>query len=312
MASLLREGDKVLSIANCHYGRGMGEAAERFGAVVTYLETGMYRPVSREAIDDHLRKQKYKLVVCAHHDTASGFLNPLEETGEACREYDVPLLVDCVSSLGGVPFEMDRWGVDFACASVQKALDCPAGLAIVGVSERGWKSIEEAGDLQRGRYMSLTNWRRSAIERRDTHPNLVSVATNNMMALRSSLKHILAEGIGNRMKRYQRHGAMIRRGVRNLGLSTLVEDRFAPLLTRVVFPDPTECEDARSFLRYRYGLLVGTQLRIAHFGAGVSIDTITLLLVGLEDFLRRRNPGLPVGSALRGLEEYRQAASNSQ
>jgi aspartate aminotransferase-like enzyme len=305
MASLLQDGDKVLSVANCHYGRFMGEAAESFGARVTYLPAEMYRPVSSEMMNHHLEEDAYKLVVAAHHDTASGFLNPLHEIGSICRERKVPFLVDCVSSIGGVPFKMDEWGVDFACASVQKALDCPAGLAIVGVSRRGWREIEKAGDLKRGRYMSLQNWRRSVVERKNEHPNLVSVGTNNMMGLRASLKHILSQGIEYRMGRYQRIGEMIRRGARNMGLETLVEDRYAPLLTRIVFPHEADCEDARSFVRHRYGILVGTQFRVAHFGAGVSADTITLLLVAIEDYMRKKGCDIAMGSALDGLEEYR-------
>lgn len=309
MASLLKEGDKVLSIANCGVGRGMGGAAEGFGAVAVYAEGEMYKPMPPEKIRPYLERESFQMVVAGHHDTGSGFLNPLDEIGGLCREYDVPFLVDCVASLGGVPFEMDGWGVDFCCSSVQKCFDCPPGLAIVGVSEKAWRKMEAVGKLHRGQYMNLLDWRRFAQDNHDWHPNMVTIATNNVMGLRASLKHILAEGLDNRVKRYARLGDMVRKGIRNMGLTTLVEDRYAPLLTTVVFPEGVDAWEVREFLRHRYGLLTGRgkdrYFRIAHFGSAVSEDYMTLALVAIEDFLRRKGLDMPMGTALKGLEVFR-------
>ncbi len=305
MASLLKPGDKVLCIDNSFYGMAMGRAAAGFGADVTFMQLPYFKPVEEEALRKFLEADSYRLVATAHHDTASGFLNPLETAGKLCREFDTPLLADCVSSVGGVPFKMDEWGVDFACASVQKALDCPAGIAVVGVSERGWKCIEAAGELHRGRFMNLANWKKATIDMRDHHPNLISIATNNMMGLRASLKSILKEGLENKKERMVRYGKMIRKGLANMGLKNLIEDEYSPLLTKVVFPDGIDREEARDFIRYHYGILVGIEFRIAHFGAGVDEDSITLILTGIEDFLRRKGISLQPGVCLTGLEEFR-------
>jgi aspartate aminotransferase-like enzyme len=304
MASLLAPGDRVLCLPNSFYGKAMGTASEGFGARVTFLDLPMFKPVPVDVVEKELHKDRYTLVVTAHHDTASGFLNPLEEIGELCRRHDVPLLVDCVSSIGALPIEMDAWGIDFACASVQKALDCPAGIAVVGVSGKAWRKMDAVGPLNRGRYMNLRNWRTSAVEQRDLHPNLISIATNNMMGLRASLKRILEEGLENRHRRMSRYGRMIRAGIRNLGLETFVDERYAPLLTRVVFPKDLSASEARDHVRFRHGILVGAEFRIPHFGAGVNTESITILLLAIEDYLRSKGKDICRGTCLQGLEAF--------
>ena len=311
MASLLTEGDRVLSIANCGVGRGMGNAAQGFGATCVTVEGEQGKPMPPEKVRPYLERESFQMVVAGHHDTPTGFLNPLDEIGALCREFDVPYLVDAVASLGGVPFEMDQCGVDLCCASVQKCLDCPPGLAVVGVSEKAWRKMEAKGELHRGRYMNLLAWRQMAQKNRDWHPTLVTCATNNIMGLRASLKRILREGLEARMQRYARLGEMLRQGIRNMGLTTLVEDRYAPLLTAVQFPEEINAAETREFIRHHYGVLVGrggeNYFRIAHFGSAVSPDYITLVLVGIEDFLRRKGRPLRVGQCLEGLDAYRES-----
>jgi aspartate aminotransferase-like enzyme len=126
-----------------------------------------------------------------------------------------------------------------------------------------------------------------------------------MMGLRASLKSILDEGLENKKERMVRYGTMIRTGLANMGLRNLVDDEYSPLLTKVVFPDGIDREEARDFIRYHYGILVGIEFRIAHFGAGVDEDSITLILTGIEDFLRRKGIDLPAGVCLKGLDAYR-------
>ena len=305
MSSLLRAGDKVLAISNSALGEEIGRATERFGAEVVYARHEWYEPVTAAELTPYFEEQKFSLVTAVHHDTGSGFLNPLDEIGSVCKRFDVPLLVDAVSSIGGVPFKMDEWGVDFCCTSVQKCLDCPPGIAIVAVSEKAWRHMERITDIHRGRYMDLRYWRKSAIEQRDTHPNMVTSATNNLMALKVSLKHILAEGLSRREARYRRHGAFLRAGLANLGLRIKVKDEYSPLLTYVMLPDGMDWKEPRDFLRYEYDILTGVGLRFAHFGSQVSYNYLTLGLVGLEDFLRKSGIDIPSRSVMEGLERLK-------
>ncbi len=305
MAGVIKEGTKVLCLDNSFFSKSMGTAAEGFGGDVTFLGLEKFKPVPPDTLADALKNSHYELVVIAHHDTASGYLEPLETVGNICRNHNVLLLADCVSSIGALPFKMDEWGVDFACASVQKGLDCPAGIGLVAASKQGWEKLEKAAPANRGRYMNLLKWRESMLERKTGHPNLISIATNNMMALKASLKVILEEGLENRLNRMIRYGTMIRRGIRNMGLDTVVADEYAPLVTKVRFPERIDRDEARDFVRYNYGILLGVEFRIAHFGHGINEDSITLVLTALEDFLRTKGMEIPYGKFLEGLEEFR-------
>jgi aspartate aminotransferase-like enzyme len=100
-----------------------------------------------------------------------------------------------------------------------------------------------------------------------------------------------------------RYGRMIRAGIRNLGLETFVDERYAPLLTRVVFPKDLSASEARDHVRFRHGILVGAEFRIPHFGAGVNRESITILLLAVEDYLRTKGRDIRRGTCLQGLEE---------
>ncbi len=221
------------------------------------------------------------------------------------RKKPVPFLVDAVSSVGAVPFEMDEWGVDFCCTSVQKGLDCPPGIALIGVSEKGWKHIDAVKDIRRGRYMDLRHWRKSAVENHDTHPNMVTSATNNLMALKASVEHILDEGLAEREAKYRRYGRFFRKGLENLGLSAKVKEEYCPIVTYVVLPDGMDWNEPRDYLRYKYNILTGVGLRFAHFGSNVSYNYLTLGLVALQDFLQSKGIKTPVANVMEGLEKYR-------
>ena len=295
----------MLVIHNDRPGGFLSDTARSFGARVTDMDHERYQPVDPDHLRACLEQDDYKMVLTFHHESSSGFLFDIKEIAEACRSFDTLLLVDAVSSLGGVPFEMDAWGVDFCCSSVQKCLDCPPGLALVGVSQKAWGVLDQTDPLHRGRYMDLRKWRDTARELRHIHPDMVTVATNNMMALRTSLKHILAKGVDMRLARYQRLGRFLRHGLQNMNLGRLVKDEYAPLLTSVVFPDGVHWQEPRNFLSGRYDLLVGVPFRIAHFGSNVSEDYMTLALVAIEDYMRSKGFDVPRGSALDGLEGFR-------
>ncbi len=305
MATLLQKGDKVLAVANTGWSEGLGLGAENFGAEVVLAKHKWYEAVPKEELRPYFEENDFSLVTIVHHDTGSGYITPLKEIGELCAEYDVPFLVDAVSSVGAVPFNMDENGVDFCCTSVQKGLDCPPGIGIVAVSEKAWRHIDAVEDIRRGRYMDLRYWRKSAIENRDTHPNMVTAATNNLMALKASVEHILEEGLEEREAKFRRYGQFFRKGLENLGLGVKIKEEDSPLVTTVVLPEGMDWNEPRDYLRYNYNILTGVLLRFAHFGSNVSYNYLTLGLVALEDFLRSKGIETPKANVLEGLEKYR-------
>ena len=134
---------------------------------------------------------------------------------------------------------------------------------------------------------------------------MVTSATNNLMALKASAEHILAEGLAKREAKYRRYGRFIRKGLENLGLAAKVKEEYCPLVTYVELPDGMDWNKPRDHLRFKYDILTGVGLRFAHFGANVSYNYLTLGLVALEGFLRKEKIKTPSANVLTGLEELR-------
>ena len=119
-----------------------GSFSERFyevalacGVEADPLHVEWGRAVPAQAVADMLATGRYDAVALVHNETSTGVVNPLAEIAEAVRrQSDVLLLVDAVSSLGGVPVEVDRNGIDVCLASVQKCLALPPGFSVCAVS----------------------------------------------------------------------------------------------------------------------------------------------------------------------------------
>ncbi|MCB1055173.1 MAG: alanine--glyoxylate aminotransferase family protein, partial [Acidobacteria bacterium] len=116
------------------------------------------RAVDPELVRAALRRGRYEAVTVVHNETSTGVVNPVAEISRVVREEsDALLLVDCVSSLGGAPFETDEWGVDVALAGVQKCLALPPGLTLLTLSERAARQAETVSG--RGYYTDLLRYR---------------------------------------------------------------------------------------------------------------------------------------------------------
>ncbi len=149
--NLIERGDPVLVLINGVFGKRMEEVATRLGATVDTLDFSWGKPVEPERVAEKLRKTHYKIVAMVHAETSTGVRNPLEAVGRLARKHDMLYLVDTVTSLGGIPVEADRWGIDAVYSGSQKCLSCPPGLAPVSFSDRALTSIN-------ARRSKVPNW----------------------------------------------------------------------------------------------------------------------------------------------------------
>jgi aspartate aminotransferase-like enzyme len=156
--------------------------------------------VPAQAVDDMLVTGRYDAVALVHNETATGVVNPLSEIAQAVhRQPDVLLLVDAVSSLGGMPVDVDKNGIDVCLASVQKCLALPPGFSLCTVSARGLeRSANRAG---KGYYFDFIRLKACF----DKHTPMATPSVSHMFALQAQLTCIEAEGLESR---YARHRAM--------------------------------------------------------------------------------------------------------
>ena len=141
VVNLIEPGDKLVACVAGFFGGRIVEVAERAGAQITKMEAPWGGVFDLNAIRDTLSKVRPKVLTIVHAETSTGALQPIEELGKLCHEFDTLLLVDAVTSLGCIPLKLDDWGVDAVYSCSQKGLSCPPGLSPVSFSPRAVEAL---------------------------------------------------------------------------------------------------------------------------------------------------------------------------
>jgi len=147
VVNTLSPGDRVLGVSIGSFGDRFAKIAGIYGANVTKLDVEWGQAADPGAVREALAADPAcKAVLLTHNETSTGVMNPIPELAAAVRDAspDSLILVDSVSALGAVPFEMDEWGVDVVVTGSQKAWMAAPGLAMIAASERGWAATETA------------------------------------------------------------------------------------------------------------------------------------------------------------------------
>ena len=288
LKSVLRPGDRVVSVATGVFGYGIADMARSCGADVTLAGFDYDEIADPNRVEEIVRKVRPKMVTAVHCETPSGTLNPVAEIGEIVKRYEVPLYyVDAVSSAAGAPLEVDEWGIDLCLVGTQKALSAVPDLGIVSVSERAWQEIGEVG--YQG-YDALAPFE-TALEKRwfPYTPNWHGLA-----ALNVALSRVLDEGIENVWRRHETTAQICRDGLRRLGLELYPrqESACSPTVTAVKVPDKLTWPELDRRLRERgmavggsLGPLAGLVFRLGHMGRQANPTLVEKALAVLGEVL---------------------------
>jgi predicted phosphoserine aminotransferase len=205
MEMAVRSGIKqrALSLVGGAFGERFAAIASATGRDVVRLQVPLGQTVEPDMLRDALKRTDADAVTLVHSETSTGALAPLEDLAAVVREFDdVLLLVDAVTSMGGLPVETDAWALDFVLTGSQKALALPPGLAIAVASER---MLEQAKSIpERGAYLDVVAFEKAAGNYQPTNTPAISL----LYALDAQLQRIEAEG--GVEQRWQRHDAMRR------------------------------------------------------------------------------------------------------
>ncbi|MEW6754102.1 MAG: alanine--glyoxylate aminotransferase family protein [Candidatus Latescibacterota bacterium] len=305
LANVVEPGDRVLVCVNGVFGRRMLDVAQRCGAEAATVEAPWGHPIAPEAVRAALSRAQYKVVGIVHAETSTGVLQPLEEIATLARDNGALLLVDAVTSLGGVRVVVDEWGVDLCYSGTQKCLSCPPGLAPVSFSQRAVEAVHNRRRPPQSWYLDLGMLERYWGEERVYH-HTAPVSMN--YALREALLLIHEEGLEARWERHRRvHQALVR-GLEALGLEMPVEPAWRlPTLSAVLIPGGVDDRRARAFLLQAHGLEIGAGLgefagkawRIGLMGHSATLHNVVLLLTGLGAALADQGVAAPVGEAVQ-------------
>jgi 2-aminoethylphosphonate-pyruvate transaminase len=225
-------GRRLLVLTNGEFGERLVTIARHLGIDTSVLASRWGQPLDLAALERTLAAGGVDAVAWVHHETSTGMLNPIEPIAVLARRYHADTYLDAVSSVGGVPVEVEAHGLTFCTGSANKAIGSVPGLAFVC----GRRDAFEALAAVRSRSLYLDLYKHFDYnDHRYQTPN--TPAVNLYFALEAALDDLLAEGLERRGARYAALARRLRRGLRRLGLRPFIPlDLMSPLLTTVELP----------------------------------------------------------------------------
>jgi len=261
VVNTLSPGDRVLVVTIGAFGDRFALIAAAFGADVERFEVEWGDAADPAALRDHLAgHEPYRAVLVTHNETSTGVANPLRELASVVR--DAPgnplLLVDGISGLGAMPFEMDAWGVDLVVSASQKAWMASPGIAIAAIGERA-RDAGERATMPRF-YWDFTEARKWAGKGQTPWTPAISV----LYGLRIGVQRLRDEG---RERTWARHAAIatgVVAGIEALGLRPVAPSAHrSATVTAAWLPDGVEWAPFNAAMRARGLVIAGGQDRLA-------------------------------------------------
>jgi alanine-glyoxylate transaminase/serine-glyoxylate transaminase/serine-pyruvate transaminase len=287
--NVVQPGDPVVVGVNGVFGERMCDVAARCGAEVVRVEADWGKPLDPQAVID--AHPAPKVIAVVHAETSTGVRNDVACLGSA--KGDALLLLDCVTSLGGIPVEIDGWEVDLAYSGTQKCLGAPPGLSPFSAGPR---ALEALLPRPQSWYLDL-NMIAAYVSGDGARAYHHTAPISSIFGLHAALGVLLDEGLDAAWERHRRCGDALQAGLQSLGFELFAEEghRLPELTTAWVPLDrlPTGMDEpgARRWLLERHEIEVGGGLgqfagrvwRIGCMGHTARMRNVTLLLAALEE-----------------------------
>lgn len=303
VVNLIEPGDRMLVGVNGVFGGRMADVARRCGAEVTTIERPFGEVFSPADVAAAVAQHRPKVVGLIHAETSTGALQPLEEISRIVHDAGALLLVDCVTSLGGLPVEIDRWQIDAAYSGTQKCLSCPPGLAPVTFSPRALEVIQQRKTKVASWYLDTTMLANYWSDRSRAYHHTAPINMN--YALHEALRAVLEEGLAARHARHRRNHLALRAGLEALGLEYAVAENIRlPMLNAVKIPSGADDKAVRGQLLSEFGIEIGGGLgpmagkvwRVGLMGETSQPRNVLVFLAALETCLRGQGVQVSPGS----------------
>lgn len=307
VANLIEPGDKMIVCVNGVFGGRMADVAARCGAVVTKLERPFGEIFSSEEIEKAVKETRPKVLGIVNAETSTGASQPVQEIARICHQYGTLIAVDCVTSLGGQPVEVDAWELDAVYSGTQKCLSCPPGLAPVTFSERAVAAIDARKTKVQSWYLDMQMVKDYWGSNRAYHH---TAPINMNYGLHEALRIVLEEGLPARFARHQKNHLALKAGLSAMGLEYAVkEGQQLPMLNAVWIPAGADDAAVRKQLLTEFGIEIGGGLgpmkgktwRIGLMGSGSSAANVLVFLAALEKCLLdqglKPTPGAGIAAA---------------
>lgn len=304
--NLLEPGERAVIAVNGAFGGRMADMAGRAGAEVVTVDQAWGEPVDPARVEEALASRPAKVLAFVHAETSTGVRSDAAALCRIAREHGVLSIVDCVTSLGGIPVDAAAWGADVVYSGTQKCLSAPPGLAPFAMSKAAQAAIAARKEKPRNWLcdigLLMSYW---GGEGGRTYHHTAPI--NALYGLHEALVALFEEGLQASWVRHARMHEALAAGLEAAGLEFLVDPAWRlPQLNAVMVPDGVDEAAVRSFLLSRWDLEIGAGLgplkgriwRIGLMGASASAWHVRLCLTALCDALADQGFQAPAAEAL--------------
>ncbi len=265
------------------------------------VRPGLAEAITATHVRDALATHPEVRAVCGvHHETSVGVLNDVEGICGVAREHGALTIVDGISAVGGVPFEMDAWGADLCVTVANKCIGGPIGVAPVAAGRRALEALADGRPKAAGWYLNLATWRRFSEQWSGWHPHPTTMPTNVVEAFDVALTGLLEEGVEHRWTRLARARDRVREGLGEMGFEMLSPIATASPVTTAAYGLPgMDVADYMAWLLREHRIRIGGGLgelsgkifRIGHMGRAAEPDAIDRYLRATADYVDGRGLG---------------------
>jgi len=258
IANTVEAGETVVVGVIGYFGKRLVDMCGRYGANVVEISAPWGEALSLETLTQAVEQHKPAVLALVHAETSTGVLQPLDGIGDLCRAHDCLLLLDTVTSLGGVPLKLDEAKVDLAYSCSQKGLSCPPGLGPFTMGPRAEAKLDRRTGKVPNWYLDMSGLKSYWGSQRTYHH---TAPVNMNYGLREALRLLCEEGIENSWARHRRNSEQLWDGLERLGLELHVPlSHRLPTLTTVRIPDGLDGKAFATHLLDKHGVEIGNGL----------------------------------------------------
>lgn len=298
---------------NGFFGARMVEIVKRCNAELVTVEAPWGQIIDPADVERALKAGKTKLVAIVHAETSTGILQPLEEIARLAKEHGALLLVDAVTSLGGVEVNVDKRGIDICYSGSQKCLGAPPGMSLITLNSRAQKALASRKAGVQSWYLDLSLNQRYWTKERFYHH---TAPASLIYAMREALRLVYEEGLEARFARHKLNAKALTAGLEAMGLKLFAEAGHRnPTLTTIAIPEGVNDANVRGKLLKDYnieisgglGQLKGKIWRIGLMGNSSKRRNVIAVLAALENALRSEGFQVASGAGIAAAEQVYKA-----
>ena len=293
LINVLEKNDKVVIGRNGVFGERLSDVAQRNGCEVISIYEDWGKAIDPNKVRETLKDNPdAKAFVVVHAETSTGVWQPMDDIAQICKENNTLLIMDAVTSLGGLAVEIDKWGVDVCYSGTQKCLSCPPGLSPITFSPKALDILNNRKTKVQSWYLDMSMISNYWSDKSRAYHHTAPINMN--YALRECLRIIHEEGLQNRFKRHMDNHKLLLSGLLDLGFEPFVEEGLRlPMLNSVKIPSNVKDAEIRTKLLNEYNLEIGGGLgnlkgkvwRIGLMGDSCQKIYVNYLLSALKEVL---------------------------